>query len=191
MKTTGRRWLKNENKLITRYVKHQDEQAFTELYSYYKPILHRFASRFVGDEELGAELTQDAFLRIARHLHRFDRKRSFATWAFTITANLCKNHLRSRSRRGRQVMLSAFPELDRSVAFMDSRPDPLARVMRKEELARVDRAIMRLTPEQREIIEMRLYENASYEAMAEIAGIPVGTVKSRLARAKNGVRCML
>jgi RNA polymerase sigma-70 factor (ECF subfamily) len=191
MKTTGRRWLKNENRLIARYVKHRDEQAFAELYGYYQPILLRFASRYVNDDELGAELTQDAFLRIARHLHRFDRKKSFATWAFTITANLCKNHLRSRSRRGRQVILSDFPEPDRSVAFMDSRPDQLVRLVRKDELARVDRAIRRLPPEQQEIIEMRLYDDVPYEAMAEIVGIPVGTVKSRLSRAKIGVRNML
>jgi RNA polymerase sigma-70 factor (ECF subfamily) len=191
MKTVRRRWLKNEDTLIVRYVKHHDEQAFAELYGYYQPILLRFASRFVGDEELGAELTQDAFLRIARHLHRFDTSKSFATWAFTITANLCKNHLRNRSRRGRQVMLSTFPDPDRHASFVDPSPDPLNRLVRNDELARVARAIKHLTPEQREIIEMRLYENASYEVMAEIAGIPVGTVKSRLSRAKIGVRDML
>ena len=75
-----------------------DARAFTELVLRYQTRLLNFIYRTIGDRERAEDLVQEAFVRVYRHLHRFDQSRKFSTWIYTIASNLAKNELRNRSR---------------------------------------------------------------------------------------------
>jgi hypothetical protein len=76
-----------------------EERAFSELVERYQTRLLNFVYRTIGDREKAEDLVQEVFIRVYRHLHRFDRSKKFSTWAYTIASNLAKNELRNRSRR--------------------------------------------------------------------------------------------
>src|SRR3982075_3508076 len=75
-----------------------EERAFSELVTRYQTRLLNFVYRTIGDREKAEDLVQEVFIRVYRHLHRFDRSKKFSTWVYTIASNLAKNQLRNRSR---------------------------------------------------------------------------------------------
>jgi len=75
-----------------------EERAFSELVTRYQTRLLNFVYRTIGDREKAEDLVQEVFIRVYRHLHRFDRSKKFSTWVYTIASNLAKNELRNRSR---------------------------------------------------------------------------------------------
>src|SRR5438874_3191202 len=109
-----------------------EERAFQVLVERYQIRLLNFVYRTIGDRERAEDLVQEVFIRVYRHLHRFDRSKKFSTWAYTIASNLAKNELRNRSRNP-LVLFQAFrgtsEEDDRPLQFEDttSRPDDMYR----------------------------------------------------------------
>src|SRR5881275_2153305 len=109
-----------------------EQRAFTELVERYQTRLLNFIYRTIGDREKAEDLVQEVFIRVYRHLHRFDRSKKFSTWAYTIASNLAKNELRNRSRNPLvlfQTVRSTSDEDDRPLQFEDtsSRPDDMYR----------------------------------------------------------------
>src|SRR5437763_7733269 len=110
-----------------------EERAFQELVERYQTRLLNFIYRTIGDREKAEDLVQEVFIRVYRHLHRFDRSKKFSTWAYTIASNLAKNELRNRSRNPlvlfQTMRGSASEEDDRPLQFEDttSRPDDMYR----------------------------------------------------------------
>lgn len=164
-----------------------DPRAFAEIVRRYQPRLLTFVTRMIRDRERAEDLVQEAFIRAYRHLHRFDRTRKFSTWIYTIASNLAKNELRNR-RRSPLVLfqaMSATHDADsRPLEFEDSstRPDRLYR--HRYLRAAVDATVARMTPAHRDVFVMRELEGKSYEEIAETTGTQLGTVKSRLNRAR-------
>ena len=137
---------------------------------------------------------QEAFIRIHRHLHRFDSTRKFSTWAYTIASNLAKNELRNRSRNPLVYYQSARARGDedqRPLQFEDatSRPDDMYANRHLKEL--VDATVERLSPAHREVFVLRELQGKSYEEIAEVTQCNLGTVKSRLNRARAGFAEMI
>lgn len=165
-----------------------EERAFQELVERYQGRLLSFIYRTIGDREKAEDLVQEVFIRVYRHLHRFDRSKKFSTWAYTIASNLAKNELRNRSRNPLvlfQTMKSNWDDEDRPLQFEDttSRPDDLYRKRHLREL--VAETVAKLPPHHREVFVLRELEGKSYEEIAEITNCNLGTVKSRLNRARN------
>src|SRR4026208_1418945 len=109
-----------------------EERAFAELVDRYQTRLLNFIYRTIGDREKAEDLVQEVFIRVYRHLHRFDRSKKFSTWAYTIASNLAKNELRNRSRNPLvlfQTMKGGWEDEDRPLQFEDTtaRPDDLYR----------------------------------------------------------------
>jgi RNA polymerase sigma-70 factor (ECF subfamily) len=109
-----------------------EERAFSELVDRYQTRLLNFIYRTIGDREKAEDLVQEVFIRVYRHLHRFDRSKKFSTWAYTIASNLAKNELRNRSRNPLvlfQTVQKNWQEDDRPLQFEDStsRPDDMYR----------------------------------------------------------------
>jgi len=166
-----------------------DERAFGELVSRYQTRLLNFIYRTIGDRERAEDLVQEAFIRVFRHLHRFDPSKKFSTWIYTIASNLAKNELRNRSRNP-LVLFQAMTgghdgEEDRPLEFEDpgDRPDDVFRKRHVREL--VDAAVAQLPKHHREVFVLRELEGRSYEEIAEITRTNLGTVKSRLNRARS------
>jgi RNA polymerase sigma-70 factor, ECF subfamily len=165
-----------------------DPQAFGQLVLRYQTRLLNFVYRMVGDRERAEDLVQEAFIRVHRHLHRYDPSRKFSTWLYTIASNLAKNELRNR-RRSPLVFFQAIRQRWqgdwRPVDFEDSstRPDRVYAAHQLREL--VDETVGKLAQHHREVFVLRELEGKSYEEIAEIAGCNIGTVKSRLNRARQ------
>ncbi len=165
-----------------------DSRAFTELVLRYQTRLLNFVYRSIGDRERAEDLVQEAFIRVHRHLHRFDQGKKFSTWIYTIASNLAKNELRNRSRNPLvlfQAIRKNWEPDHRPLQFEDtqSRPDDLFRKRHLREL--VEATVSQLPEHHREVFVLRELEGKSYEEIAEITGCNLGTVKSRLNRARN------
>ncbi|MDP1861438.1 MAG: sigma-70 family RNA polymerase sigma factor [Gemmatimonadaceae bacterium] len=165
-----------------------EERAFQELVDRYQTRLLNFIYRTIGDRERAEDLVQEVFIRVYRHLHRFDRSKKFSTWIYTIASNLAKNELRNRSRNPLvlfQAIRKNWQDDDRPLQFEDpaSRPDDLYRKRHLREL--VEQSVGRLPEHHREVFVLRELEGKSYEEIAEITSCNLGTVKSRLNRARN------
>src|SRR5437667_7026591 len=165
-----------------------EERAFSELVERYQTRLLNFIYRTIGDREKAEDLVQEVFIRVYRHLHRFDRSKKFSTWAYTIASNLAKNELRNRSRNPLvlfQSMRSTSDEDDRPLQFEDtsSRPDDMYRKRHLRQL--VDQTVASLPEHHRQVFVLRELEGKSYEEIAEITHCNLGTVKSRLNRART------
>lgn len=165
-----------------------ESRAFDELVNRYQNRLLNFVYRTTGDRERAEDLVQEVFVRVYRHIHRFDRSRKFSTWIYTIASNLAKNELRNRSRNPLvlfQTIRRNWEDDDRPLQFEDpgSRPDDLYRKRHLREV--VEEAVDKLPPHHRNVFVLRELEGKSYEEIAEITSCNLGTVKSRLNRARN------
>jgi len=162
--------------------------AFEDLYDRYRDRLVHFVTRKTGDGDQAQDLVQEAFIRVTRHLHRFDTSKKFSTWVYTIASNLSKNELRNRSRSPLvlfQRLTNSWDDSHRPIQFEDFRmkPDDL---YRKRFLKRlVEDTVQELPEHYRLVFRLRELEGKSYEEISEITGVNLGTVKSRLHRARN------
>lgn len=165
-----------------------DSRAFQELVGRYRGRLLNFVHRMIGDRERAEDLVQEAFVRVYRHLHRFDPTKKFSTWIYTIASNLAKNELRNRSRSPLVYYQSLRPpgeEDQRPLQFEDvsTRPDDMYANRYLREM--VDATVATLSPHHREVFVMRELEGRSYEEIAQLTHCHLGTVKSRLNRARH------
>ena len=162
--------------------------AFNELYGRYRDRLLYFISRKTGDPERAQDLVQEAFIRVTRHLHRFDTTKKFSTWIYTIASNLSKNELRNRSRSPLVLFrtLQASWDDDRTPIQFEDRSLGPDRLYRRRLLRRLVAETVDTLPEHhRMVFQLRELEGKSYEEIAEITGANLGTVKSRLHRARH------
>jgi len=165
-----------------------EAQAFGALVDRYQTRLLNFVNRTIGDRERAEDLVQEVFIRVFRHLHRFDQTKKFSTWIYTIASNLAKNELRNRSRNPLvlfQTIKKNWEADHRPLQFEDTtaRPDDLYRKRFLKDT--VDQCVQRLPEHHREVFVLRELEGKSYQEIAEITGCNLGTVKSRLNRARN------
>ncbi|HET8654724.1 MAG TPA: sigma-70 family RNA polymerase sigma factor [Longimicrobiaceae bacterium] len=165
-----------------------EKRAFTELAERYQTRLLNFVYRTTGDRERAEDLVQETFIRVYRHLHRFDQSKKFSTWVYTIASNLAKNELRNRSRNPLvlfQAIKKNWDSDQRPLEWEDNtyRPDDLYRKRHLKQI--VDAAVKDLPEHHRAVFVLREMEGKSYEEIAEITGCNLGTVKSRLNRARN------
>ena len=185
-----------DEELFQRYTQgHED--GFRVLMERYQPRIQGFLRKRLNDEERVEDLTQDTFLRIHRARESYDPARKFSTWIHTIANNLLKNEFRNRSRRRETAFSNLRPDTTssggaaRPVEFAATGHNPERDAYRRELREAIDTAIGRMDDHHRRPFVMREVEDRTYEEIAEEIGIPVGTVKSRLNRARNSFRLLL
>jgi RNA polymerase sigma-70 factor (ECF subfamily) len=169
-----------------------DESAFAELVAEHQRMVVQLAVNLLGDGEEALDLSQEVFLRVFRTIARFRGQSSLRTWIYRIAVNQARNRRRFWRRRHRsdQVSLDAHVAMHGdSLSGGDAGPD---RVLAQKELAeRLKSALDRLPFEQRTVIVLREIDGLSYEEMAYSLGVAVGTIKSRLTRARQALRLAL
>ena len=163
-------------------------RTFDALVERYQARLLNFVYRIVSDRERAEDLVQEVFIRVHRHLGRFDRSKKFSTWIYTIASNLAKNELRNRARNPLVLftaMTHGWDDEERPLEFEDprARPDDQFRKRHVREL--VEASVAKLPVHHRNVFVLRELEGRSYEEIAEITHCNLGTVKSRLNRARN------
>ena len=177
----------SDGDLVARFIEGESFR-FNELVQRYSHRLLNFIFRIIGDRERSEDLVQETFIRVYRHIHRFDQRKKFSTWVYTISSNLAKNELRNRTRNPLvyfQNLIKEWEDDRRPLEFADrsGRPDDLFRKRHLREL--VDQAVEKLPEHHKVVFVLRESEGKSYEEIAEITGCSLGTVKSRLNRARN------
>jgi RNA polymerase sigma-70 factor (ECF subfamily) len=165
-----------------------DQTAFSRLDRMYRNRLLNFINRMVRDRDRAEELVQETFLRVYRHGERFDQSRRFSTWIYTIAGNLARNDLRRR-RRSPIVdfdVVSATGEVaDWTDLAEDPAPRPDEAEVSRSMMELIQKTVMRLSPIHRRVFVLREIEDKTYEEIAEEVGCDLGTVKSRLNRARR------
>lgn len=171
-----------------------DESAFTRLDRLYRRRLLNFLTRMVQDRGRAEELVQETFLRVYRHGHRYDPSRKFSTWIYTIAGNLARNDLRRR-RRSPIVTTEAISRTGEVADWADLAEDPAPRPdeaqASRSMMVLVQKTVAGLSPIHREVFVFRELEDKTYEEIAELVGCDLGTVKSRLNRARRAFAQMI
>lgn len=171
-----------------------DLAARDELVLRHRRQVYFLALQLLGNTDDALDVTQDALLRFFTHLHRFDAQRPVRPWLFRIVRNLALDLFRRRKVRQSESLDATFgdedgenPRLDPADPDVDLDRDLLQAQLRKRLFA----ALAKLTPTQREIVVLRDYQDLSYQEIAEMLDIPLGTVMSRLHGARQRLRLLV
>jgi len=165
-----------------------DMDSFSELVERYERPITNFCQRMVLSREDAEDLAQESFVRIHRYLHRLTPSAKFSTLLFGISRNLTLNFIRDSGRRGRGVTYSLTDEnmAEKSLEDESLRPDRAARVHEIGQM--IEEGLALLSPKHREVLVLRELNGLDYNSIAEIVKCRKGTVKSRIARAREQLR---
>lgn len=181
----------SEEQLIKR-CKKGDRDAFNELVAMHQDKVINMAYGLLSNREDALDAAQETFIKVYRAIDTFAEKSSFNTWLYRILANVCKDILRKRQRSAKVISINAEGE-DGEIPTQipDTAPTPEERAERSDMQKQVWAALSKLKSEQRDIIVFFDMQGLSYEETAAALDCPVGTVKSRLNRARNSLRKIL
>jgi len=173
---------------LVRRVQKGDKGAFDLLVLKYQHKIVNLVMRFVRDPDLALDITQEAFLKAYRALPRFRGESAFYTWLYRIAVNTAKNHLAAVRRRPMDIELDLQdPEQYNLHAKLKETDTPEGVTLSHELHATVDKAIEALPEDLRTAIILREFEGMSYEQIAQTMECPVGTVRSRIFRARDAI----
>ena len=175
-----------------RRCKRGEEAAFAEILSRYRSPIYNLCYRMTRNAEDARDLGQEVFIKVFGLLDRFDENYAFSSWLFRIATNHCIDHL----RRNRLRFLSLDGALGQDgeeyeLQLPDTGPEPDQVLERKEALERLTEVIAELPPHYRAITLLRHDQQLSYEEIAEVLSLPLGTVKARIHRARQQIQQML
>jgi RNA polymerase sigma-70 factor (ECF subfamily) len=184
--------------LIEQYRK-GDSSAIERLVLKYQNRIYNVILKICADPDDAAELTQETFVKVIENLDKFEGRSGFYTWTFRIAVNLTLNYCQRKSKLAFQSLDAELDQQDdRKVRQVlkdflsdDSSPDPAAQVQNKEMYRITAKALMGLDETHRAVIVLRDIEGMSYARIAEVLDIELGTVRSRLSRARSKMRDIL
>lgn len=195
VRSTGAEKSERESAELLAGVRRGDAGAFETLARMHAPRMFRLAVRLTGRREDAEDLVQETLVKALPALKRFEGRARLSTYLLRAMTNLWKNRLRAK-RRSRLVdwfrggRKTEDGELLEPVA-VDESPTPLERLEQRDRARQVREAVTRLEPQRRLTLLLREVEEMSYEEIARMTGVPVGTVRSRLARARDDLRRLL
>jgi RNA polymerase sigma-70 factor (ECF subfamily) len=175
--------LENEPNVILDWKK-GNKKAYETLVRHYMTDAYLVAYGFVGNSEDARDLSQDAFIKAYQARERFDSERPFYPWLYRIIKNHCLNFIK-RGRRGQSLYYEDSPDRER---FASNSPTPLESLEKNERHAALRVAVDELSDDHREIIVLKNFRDLSYQRIAEVLEIPIGTVMSRLYYARKTLK---
>lgn len=179
----------SDEQLIWRVQQEDDSAAFGELARRWEIPVRRLCERMTGDAHKARDLAQDAFARIFVRRMEFEPDGKFSTFLWRVALNLCYDELRRRQRRA-EFSLDELVE-DENVALPLEEASPAVRLEAQERGQTVRAALQRLPEYYRAVVVLRHYEGLKFREIAEVLGIPEGTVKSRMAEALDHLAVLL
>ena len=166
------------------------EASFEELVRRYQRPIAAYVYRMVGDYDAALDLTQEVFIKVYNSLARYRSEFKFSTWIYKIAHNAAIDHLRRYALR-EQAVTSGFDLEHRDTPVAGRRLTPEQESERKERRSEVEMVVEMLPRAYRELIVLRHSHDLSYDEIAEVTGLPLGTVKNRLFRAREAMRDLL
>ena len=163
------------------------EAGFEELVRRYQRPIAAYIYRMVGDYDAALDLTQEVFIKVYNSLSRYRSEFKFSTWIYKIAHNAAIDFLRRHAVRGQA--LAGGVDADRREAVVETRRlTPEQESERKERRSEIETVVQLLPSPYRELIVLRHSQDLSYDEIAEVTGLPLGTVKNRLFRAREAMR---
>jgi RNA polymerase sigma-70 factor, ECF subfamily len=163
------------------------EAGFEELMRRYQRPIAAYVYRMVGDYEAALDLTQEVFIKVYNSLARYRSEYKFSTWIYKIAHNAAIDHLRRHTTREQSLVDDVGGE-SRELAVMYSKPNPEQESEKEERRAEIERVVLELPAAYKELVVLRHSHDLSYDEIAEVTGLPLGTVKNRLFRAREAMR---
>jgi len=185
------------DRLLVDRFKSGDQTAFNEMVSRYWDRIYAMVNQLLRNQQDAEEVTQDAFIRAHRGLANFRGDSAFSTWLYQIATNLARNRYWYwwRRKRDKSVSFDAPVSAENSTTLADIIPaeleTPEDATVTQEFVSRIATGMEKLSAKHREILVLRNIKNLTYEEIAAILGISVGTVKSRIARARESLRAKM
>lgn len=188
-KTVSHLKLQSDEDLMESCVE-DSEEAFQELVNRYKSRILNIITRYIGDRARAEDLTQEVFMRVFIHRRRYRRSGKFSTWIYTIGVNLAKNEIRRKVRMNKVIPVDTVTEMNESgtLQLRDEGPVADQQVATRDTSRVVREAIQKLPAKYREVLVLRDLQDLSYIEIGEILGIPGGTVRSRINRARLALK---
>jgi RNA polymerase sigma-70 factor (ECF subfamily) len=154
---------------------------------YHRPIAN-FIFRMVGNYESALDLTQEVFIKVYGSLERYNPEFKFSTWIYKIASNTAIDHLRKQSVAVTPLYLVNGDDEEFELPIPAKGPSPERALERSERREQIEEVISKLPPRYRELIVLRHVGELSYDEIAEVTGLPLGTVKNRIFRAREAMR---
>lgn len=173
----------SDEKLIARF-QDGDNYAYDLLVKRYKDPLLNFIYRFLSNQTEAEDVLQETFLRLYKNKHYYKEVAKFSTWIYTIAGNLAKTELRKRKRRRFFSISQHTTDDDKDYEIPDTTHNPERDANSQITDQIIQRAIDKLSPKFKEVIILRDIQGFSYDEIAETLQVPLGTIKSRVNRAR-------
>lgn len=173
---------------LIRLCKARDEDAFAALVERYKARIYGLAYRMIGHQQEAEDVAQEAFIHVYRAIDTFRLGDKFSSWVYRIATNLAIDHLRKRKHKEVSIDAPVGPDSDMYLQLPDKAENPERIVIQAELKSTIEKAIMDLSPTYKAVVVLRHVNNLAYEDIASVLGIPLGTVKTRLFRAREILR---
>lgn len=181
-----------QDELLIRRAQRGDADAFEQLLLEHQKNVYNLCYRMAGNPDDAMDLSQETFLRAWRCLDQYQFASAFSTWLYRLCSNICIDFLRRRRRQ--QAVPLTFEDADgeeQTYAVPDAQPLPEEQVELKLTRETLAAAMAQLLPEHRAVLQLRVVNEMSYEQIADVLDIQIGTVKSRLSRARNQLKKIL
>ena len=180
--TMDKQLVYTDEDLIERF-QNGDEQAYIELVNRYRDRLMNFVYRFVNDYEQSEDIAQETLIKLYTHKHYYKKIAKFSTWIYTIAANLAKSELRKKKTR-KVTNLSQMSTQEKEYELPADQPDTDQAIESEFIEKRIQAAIQKLPLHFKTVTILREIQELSYEEISKIVDVPLGTVKSRINRAR-------
>jgi len=173
--------------LVQRALNKKDQKAYAELMERYRDSIYFMILRMVNSKDDADDLTIEAFGKAFKRLHQYTPQFAFSTWLFKIASNNCIDHIRKKRIQAMSLDAGFTNEEGDSMAFSvrDEELDPMASMERQQRINKLRDIVQQLKPRYRELVELRYFEEYSYEEISEQLNLPLGTVKAQLFRARE------
>ncbi|MBY7141845.1 RNA polymerase sigma factor SigW [Virgibacillus sp. NKC19-3] len=172
-----------------RQVKKGDQSAFEDVIAFYQDKIYRHCFRMIGNAHEAEDIAQEAFIRAYINIHSFDDRRKFSTWLYRIATNVTIDHIRKRKPDYfLDDKIKGTEGLDMYSRLISNTPSPGEEAESRELQRYIHQEITRLPPKYRSIIILRYIEEFSLQEISNTMDIPLGTVKTRIHRAREALR---
>ncbi|MDR1878839.1 MAG: sigma-70 family RNA polymerase sigma factor [Bacteroidales bacterium] len=179
--------------LVREAVESGSQRAYAELMEHYRESLYMLMFKMVNNPYDAEDLTIEAFGKAFRNLSQYTYEYAFSTWLFKIAANNCVDFLRKKKLHLFEIDKSYFTSGNEARLFElnDSGPNPEQQLFDKEKAAKLHKVVATLKPKYRKLIELRYFEEMSYEEISKELNLPIGTVKGMLFRARYMLQAII
>ncbi len=183
----------DQDAALVRAIQAGDMAAFDQMVVKHKDKLFNMVYWFLGDYQEANDCSQEIFIKVFKSIKKFRSESSFSTWLYRIAINTCKNRLKSSAYRWKKKTVplenpESSEDGNLSYKIHNDSPSPANELEKKERLMMIQKAINALPQEQNRVVVLRDIQGLSYQEIVDVTGLNLGTVKSRLARARMELR---